>query len=45
MPDVDDYLIVDTTKLAKMPHTIGAATKEILDEVHDFLDKREKKND
>ena len=43
MPDVDDYLIIDTTKLAKMPHTTDAATKEILDELHDFLDKREKK--
>jgi len=45
MPDVDDRLIIDTTKLAKMPHATGAATKEVLDEIHGFLDKREKKND
>lgn len=43
-PNVEDYLIVDTTKLAKMPHATGTSTKEILDEIHEFLDKREKKD-
>ena len=42
--NVEDYFIVDTAKLAKIPQATGAATKEILDEIHDFLDKRYEKN-
>ena len=37
----DDYLITVTPKITKTPHGAGANTKEVLDEIHEFLDKLE----